>query len=136
MLYYFITRFIFGAEIDVWSSFTPQPEEPDLTKIGHCTFGANGIRVRNTSFYCGGIVRYGEVKIGDHSMILDRAVISPDTSIKANVMVGPITSVNKDTTQEEGALLLGTPALILNRKVTDVEMEITSEPVVSTRIFL
>jgi len=69
------------------------------------------------------------VKIGDHSMILDRAVISPDTSINANVMVGPITSVDEDTTQEEGTLLLGTPALSLNRKVADVEMEITSEPV-------
>mmetsp|Transcript_25950 Transcript_25950/g.39217 ORF Transcript_25950/g.39217 Transcript_25950/m.39217 type:complete len:524 (+) Transcript_25950:3-1574(+) len=55
VLYYFITRFIFGAEIDVRSSFTPQPEEPDLTKIGHCTFGANGIRVRNTSFSVEGL---------------------------------------------------------------------------------
>jgi len=132
VMYYLISRFVFGANIDVQSSFTPKPEEPDLTKIGVCTFGANGVRVRNTSFYYGGIVRYGQVKIGDHAMILDRAVISPDTSINEKVMVGPITSVDKETTQEEGILLLGTPALCLNRKVAEVAMNITSEPMVST----
>ena len=130
-----ITRFAFGAEIDVKNHFSPQPEEPDLTRIGRCTFGANGVRVRNMSFHRGGVVQYGKVSIGDHSMILDRAVISPNTSIKKNVMVGPITSVNENTTHEKGALLLGTPALILNRKVSDGRMEIKSEPMVSVFSF-
>jgi len=129
VLLYMVNRLVFGTDIDVKSSFTPQPEEPDLTKIGRCTFGANGVRVRNTLFYTGGIVRYGKVTICDFSMILDRAVVSPNTSIKKSVMVGPITFVNEDTNQEEGTLLLGTPALNLNRKA-DVEMEITSEPMI------
>ena len=84
-------------------------------------------------FYPGGIARYGKVDISDQVMILDRAVVSTDTSIKEKVMVAPITAVYEDTIQEEGTVLLGTPALNLIRKTAnDVEMEITNEPLVST----
>jgi hypothetical protein len=83
-------------------------------------------------FYPGGIARYGRVDISDQVMILDRAVVSPETSIKEKVMVAPITAVYEDTIQEEGTVLLGTPSLNLTRKAADVEMEITSEPLVGT----
>jgi acetyltransferase-like isoleucine patch superfamily enzyme len=115
-LYNIVSRFVFGATTDTRSRFTPNIDEPDLTRIGHNVFGANGVLLRNTSFYPGGIVRYGEIEIGDKVMILDRAVVTPDTVLKKNVMVGPLTSVNEVTSHDEGTLLLGTPALNLNRK--------------------
>ena len=90
--------------------------------------------LRNRLFYTGGIVRYGNVDIGDRSIILDRAVIAPGTSLESEVMVAPITSVNEDTSHESGTVLLGNPALNLNRKTGDVEvMKITSEPPVSKK---
>ena len=70
--------------------------------------------------------------ISDQVMILDRAVVCPETSIKEKVMVAPITAVYDDTIHEEGTVLLGTPALNITRKTADVEMEITNEPLVST----
>ena len=128
---YLIARFVFGALTDIKGSFAPKPEEPDLTKIGNCSFGANGVLVRNMSFSIGGFVRYGQVNIGDKTMILDRAVILPDVSVEENVMIGPITLVDEDTAQEKDTLLLGTPAMCLNRKMSEAEIEITSEPLVS-----
>jgi hypothetical protein len=133
VVYHLVGRFIFGAKIDYRCSFIPRLDEPDLTSVGECVFGANGVLLRNTMFYPGGIARYGKVDIGNHALILDRAVVSPDTSIKEKVMVAPITAVYDDTIQEEGTVLLGTPALNLTRKTAnDIEMEITSEPLVST----
>ena len=132
VVYHLVSRYIYGAKIDVKSSFIPRLDEPDLTSIGDCVFGANGVLLRNTMFYPGGIVRYGKVDISNHAMILDRAVVSTNTSIKEKVMVAPITAVYDDTIHEEGTVLLGTPALNLTRKTADVEMDITSEPVVST----
>jgi len=82
-------------------------------------------------FYPGGVARYGKVDISDQVMILDRAVVSPDTAVKERVMVAPITAVYNDTIHEEGTVLLGTPAMNLTRKkADDVEMEITSEPLI------
>jgi non-ribosomal peptide synthetase-like protein len=128
VVYHLVSRYIYGAKIDFKSSFTPRLDEPDLTSVGECVFGANGVLLRNTMFYPGGIARYGRVDISDQVMILDRAVVSPETSIKEKVMVAPITAVYEDTIQEEGTVLLGTPSLNLTRKAADVEMEITSEP--------
>ena len=124
-----VIRFVFGADVDPKSSHIPHPEEPDLTRIGNCVFCANGVLLRNKLFYTGGIVRYGMIDIDDHSMILDRVVVAPDTTIKKRVMVAPITSVDADTSHEEGSVLIGNPALNLNRKTGYAE--ITSESLVS-----
>ena len=132
VVYHLVSRYIYGAKIDFKSSFIPRLDEPDLTSVGNFVFGANGVLLRNTMFYPGGIARYGKVDISNHAMILDRAVVSTDTSIKEKVMVAPITAVYDDTIQEEGTVLLGTPSLNLTRKTADVEMDITSEPLVST----
>ena len=120
------------VKIDVRSSFIPPLDEPDLTSVGECVFGANGVLLRNTMFYPGGIVRYGRVDISNQVMILDRAVVSPDTALKEKVMVAPLTAVYDDTIHEKGTVLLGTPALNLTSKTEDVDMEITSEPLVRT----
>lgn len=37
-----VSKYIYGADIDVHASFLPFVEEPDLTKIGKNVFGANG----------------------------------------------------------------------------------------------
>ena len=37
-----VTKYIYGADIDVHDSYLPLIEEPDLTKIGGNVFGANG----------------------------------------------------------------------------------------------
>ncbi|KAL7490655.1 hypothetical protein ACHAWT_000207 [Skeletonema menzelii] len=131
VVHHLVSRFIFGAKIYFKSSFIPRLDEPDLTSVGECVFGANGVLLRNTMFYPGGVARYGKVDISDQVMILDRAVVSPDTAVKERVMVAPITAVYNDTIHEEGTVLLGTPAMNLTRKkADDVEMEITSEPLI------
>lgn len=37
-----VSKYIYGADIDVHASYLPFMEEPDLTKIGKNVFGANG----------------------------------------------------------------------------------------------
>jgi len=37
-----VSKYIYGADIDVHASYLPFVEEPDLTKIGKNVFGANG----------------------------------------------------------------------------------------------
>jgi len=37
-----ISKYIYGADIDVHANFLPFVEEPDLTKVGKNVFGANG----------------------------------------------------------------------------------------------
>lgn len=37
-----VSKYIYGADIDVHASFLPFVEEPDLTKVGKNVFGANG----------------------------------------------------------------------------------------------
>lgn len=43
-----VSKYIYGADIDVHASYLPFVEEPDLTKIGKNVFGANG---KSSSLY-------------------------------------------------------------------------------------
>lgn len=125
-----VSKYIFGADIDVNSSFTPQHEEPDLTNIGKNVFAANGVQLRNISFYPGGLVQFGAIEIGDATMILDRSVIGPGTCIPSEVLVGSITAVTKETEYSSRSLLMGVPALRLVRVENGNQeaKQITSEP--------
>ena len=128
-------RRIMGEAIDVNCSFTPYIEEPRLTKIGKNVFGANGVKLRNSCYYPGGIVRFGRVDIDDSSMLLDRSVVEIGAKIESNVLVASLTSVAENTTVPNGSLFLGNPAmqLIKNGNAGDDEMEqIQGEPLIQT----
>ena len=111
----FTSRFIHGAKYDVRCNFTPQPEEPLLTSFGRNVFAANGVKMRNKSFHPGGVVRFGRVDVGDATMILDRSLVAPGTSIHSNVLVGSITAMTRTTEHSPGSLLMGIPAMQLIR---------------------
>ena len=130
-----ISKCILDADIDIHASFAPPPDEPDLTKIGEDTFGANGVKLQNFEVLPGGACYFGCVEICDYAMVLDRVVVAPGVSIKKDVQVGSITSVTKETQHDEGSLLLGNPALNLIRKKGDIDVKITREPVVRTLSF-
>uniref|UniRef100_A0A7S1ZVC4 AMP-dependent synthetase/ligase domain-containing protein n=1 Tax=Trieres chinensis TaxID=1514140 RepID=A0A7S1ZVC4_TRICV len=122
------SNFIFGTNIDVNDIFTTFPEEPNLTFIGKNVFCANGVKLRNCSFYPGGWVHYGTVEIGDESIILDRSVVGPDTKLEKGVMLGSITSVTCQTNHSPWTVLLGVPPLQLvrtcpeNTKITGIPL--------------
>jgi len=109
-----ISKLIFGADIDVHCSFTPQLTEPDLTSTGKNVFAANGVQLRNSSFHPGGLVHFGRISIGHKAMILDRSVIDPDTRIEDEVLVGSITHVTEETQHNSRNVLMGVPPLRLS----------------------
>jgi non-ribosomal peptide synthetase-like protein len=132
------TSRLLGADLDIHCSFTPQPEEPNLTRTGKNVFCANGVKLRNSCFYPGGVVRFGRVEIGDSSMVLDRSVVETDTVLESNVMVASLTTVTKKIRNSSGSLLIGSPALQMIQSHNNIQnemMEIKSEPL-SQSLFL
>ena len=122
------TSRLMGANIDVRCVFSPLPEEPHLTSTGKNVFCANGVKLRNSCFYPGGIARFGRVDIGKSSMILDRSVVEIDNVVEDNVLVASLTVVTKKSKKSHGSLLIGNPAFQMINTNQNETQNIKGEP--------
>ncbi len=122
-----------GAGIDIHNGFSPQLEEPQLTRAGKNVFCANGVQLRNLSFSPGGVALdfIGTIDIDDSSMILDRSVVDVNCKIESKVTIALLTAVTEKTAHMTGSLLIGNPALHLISSTDAFDhdsVEIKNEP--------